>query len=142
MRIVSNSAKSTMKQGELFSKSLKPGDIIGLEGDLGTGKTQFVKGVCSGFGVTEVVNSPTFIIVNEYGGDCCGKSLKIYHFDLYRLRMPEELGTIGFDEYLDGISVCLIEWPELAEKFLGKSIKKVRFSYGTGKNERIIEIID
>ncbi|MDD5362616.1 MAG: tRNA (adenosine(37)-N6)-threonylcarbamoyltransferase complex ATPase subunit type 1 TsaE [Ignavibacteria bacterium] len=142
MRIVSGSANETIKQGEIFSKNLKAGDVIGLEGDLGTGKTQFVKGICNGFSVSEVVNSPTFIIVNEYSGESGSEALKIYHFDLYRLNMPEELGTIGFDEYIESGSICLIEWPELAEKYLGKSFKKVKFSYGTGENDRIIEIID
>ncbi len=140
MRIFSKSAEDTFKQGELFSKELEPGDVIGLDGDLGTGKTQFVKGICSGFGVNEVVNSPTFIIVNEYSGKYRNKELKIYHFDLYRLTSPGELGTLGFEEYITENSICLIEWPELAEKYLGKPVKKVKFSYGKGENEREIEI--
>ncbi len=140
MRILSKSAEDTFKQGELFSKELEPGDVIGLDGDLGTGKTQFVKGICSGFGVNEVVNSPTFIIVNEYSGKYRTKELKIYHFDLYRLTSPGELGTLGFEEYITENSICLIEWPELAEKYLGKPVKKVKFSYGKGENEREIEI--
>ncbi|MCE1165188.1 MAG: tRNA (adenosine(37)-N6)-threonylcarbamoyltransferase complex ATPase subunit type 1 TsaE [Bacteroidetes bacterium] len=140
MKLVSRSAEDTMMQGELFSRDLQPGDVIGLDGDLGTGKTQFVKGVCRGLEVTEVVNSPTFIIVNEYSGHYRHKDIKIYHFDLYRMVTPAELGTLGFEEYIADNSICLIEWPELAEKYLGKTLKKVRFSYGNGENERIIEI--
>lgn len=140
MRIISRSAEDTVRQGELFSKELKPGDVIGLDGDLGTGKTQFVKGICSGFDVKEVVNSPTFIIVNEYRGTYNNSEIKIYHFDLYRLTSPAEIGTLGFEEYANDSSICLIEWPELAEKYLGKSLKRVGFSYGNDENERIIEI--
>ena len=66
--------------------------------------------------------------------------IKIYHFDLYRLGSPAELGTLGFDEYTGEGSICLIEWPDLAEKYLGKQLKKVKFSYGKRENERIIEI--
>jgi len=86
------------------------------------------------------VNSPTFIIVNEYEGHIEDSLIRIYHFDLYRLGSPTELGTLGFDEYTSGDSICLIEWPDLAEKYLGKPLKKVKFSYGNGENERIIEI--
>ncbi len=140
MRLVSRSEEDTVKQGELYSAGLKAGDIIGLDGNLGTGKTQFVKGIAKGFRVREIVNSPTFIIVNEYEGHIENRLIKIFHFDLYRLGTPAELGTLGFDEYTGGDSICLIEWPDLAEKYLGKPLKKVKFSYGKRENERIIEI--
>ncbi|MGV8017943.1 MAG: tRNA (adenosine(37)-N6)-threonylcarbamoyltransferase complex ATPase subunit type 1 TsaE [Ignavibacteria bacterium] len=140
MRLVSRSEEDTVKQGELYSAGLKAGDIIGLDGNLGTGKTQFVKGIAKGFRVREIVNSPTFMIVNEYEGYIENRLIKIFHFDLYRLGTPSELGTLGFDEYASGDSICLIEWPDLAEKYLGKPLKKVKFSYGNGENERIIEI--
>ena len=99
MRLVSRSEEDTVKQGELYSAGLKEGDIIGLDGNLGTGKTQFVKGIAMGFRVREIVNSPTFIIVNEYEGYIENRLIKIYHFDLYRLKSGAELEVIGFNEY-------------------------------------------
>jgi len=141
MIIHSKSAEDTIKEGEKYASGINPGDVLGLDGELGTGKTRFVKGICNYFKVREVVNSPTFIIVNEYRGmQDDGSELKIYHFDLYRLESPDELGTIGFDEYINGRSVVLIEWPAIAEEYLGKTLKKVNFSYGNGENERKIEL--
>jgi tRNA threonylcarbamoyladenosine biosynthesis protein TsaE len=141
MIIHSKSAEDTIKEGEKYASGINPGDVLGLDGELGTGKTRFVKGICNYFKVREVVNSPTFIIVNEYRGmQDDGSELKIYHFDLYRLESPDELGTIGFDEYINGRSVVLIEWPAIAEEYLGKTLKKVKFSYGNGENERKIEL--
>ena len=141
MIIKSKSAEDTIKEGKKYAKRIKPGDVLGLDGELGTGKTRFIKGICNYFKVREVVNSPTFIIVNEYCGLLNdGRELKIFHFDLYRLNSPDELGTIGFEEYINRGSVVLIEWPKLAEEYLGKTIKKVKFSYGNGENDRKIEL--
>jgi len=123
-----------------FAKELKRGKVLGLKGNLGTGKTQFVKGICDYFKVKEVVNSPTFIIVNEYEGtDGEAKRIKIYHFDLYRLSSASELSVIGFDEYLNPNSLVLIEWPEIAEKYLNREIDTISFDYGDSDDERVIE---
>lgn len=141
MTIKTKSFEETIKEGEKFAPSLKKGDIIGLDGNLGSGKTQFVKGICNFYKVKEQVHSPTFIIVNNYKGlDADGKEFDIFHFDLYRLNLVSELTTIGFEEYLNTESIVLIEWSELAEKYLGQKIKKVLFSHGETENERIIEI--
>jgi tRNA threonylcarbamoyladenosine biosynthesis protein TsaE len=112
--------------------------VIGFSGELGSGKTQFIKGVCKYFQVKEVVNSPTFLIVNEYTGSLNGKEIKINHFDLYRLKSEDELFSIGFDNYITSDSICLIEWPILAEKHLAYKLKSVNFDYGGSENERII----
>lgn len=123
-----------------YAESIIPGDVIGLKGDLGTGKTQFVKGICSYFKVNEIVNSPTFIIVNEYKGfKEKDEEILIHHFDLYRLKSIEELETIGFGEYLSNDSICLIEWCELAAKYTDIKIKIVNFEFGNDKNDRIIK---
>lgn len=140
--IISKSEKETIATGKKFAESIKPGDIIGLKGNLGTGKTQFVKGICSYFNVKDTVNSPTFLIVNQYEGidPASGKGISINHFDLYRLKFKEELETIGFDDYINSNSICLIEWCELAEEFLGEEISEVCFEYGGKDTERIIKI--
>jgi tRNA threonylcarbamoyladenosine biosynthesis protein TsaE len=140
--IFSKSEKDTITAGKKFAESIKPGDVIGLKGNLGTGKTQFVKGICGYFKVKDTVNSPTFLIVNQYEGfdPETEKSITVNHFDLYRLKFREELEAIGFDDYINANSVCLIEWCELAEEFLGEEISEVCFEYGGKDTERIIKI--
>lgn len=140
MEYVSHNTYTTIRFGERFAKSLKSGDIIGLEGELGSGKTSFVKGICRYFKVKEIVNSPTFVIVNEYiGTDIYSNKLSIFHFDLYRIFSPEELDTIGFKEYFQLKNfIALIEWSKLAEEYLQLQFKTVKFLYGPDKNTRII----
>src|SRR5688572_27524541 len=88
--------------------------IVTLKGELGAGKTTLAQMICTELGITELVTSPTYTLVNEYAsGD-----KKIYHFDLYRLNKEEELEGFGFIEYLDSGNICLIEWPEIAENCL------------------------
>ncbi len=102
-----NSETETKKIAADFSEIIKKGDVICLYGDLGSGKTFFVKSVCEKFGIFDV-NSPTFAIVNEYSGN-----IKVYHFDFYRLKNSGELMDIGFYEYLnDKDAVSFIEWSE------------------------------
>ena len=104
----SRSEAETISLGQQFAKGLKAGDIILLQGDLGAGKTTFVKGIAQGLKVNaKAVVSPTFVLMNYYAG-----KLPIYHFDLYRLENPKELNTVQFDEFFYGAGVSLIEWPE------------------------------
>lgn len=100
-----NSEKETYALGRRFAESLKPGDAVSLEGDLGTGKTAFAKGVAAGLGVRDSVVSPTFTLVNSYEG-----AITLHHFDVYRIDDPDELLEIGWEEYLDPGAVCLVEW--------------------------------
>jgi tRNA threonylcarbamoyladenosine biosynthesis protein TsaE len=88
--------------------------IVTLKGELGAGKTTLAQMLCKQLGVKESVTSPTYTLVNEYESG----TGKIYHFDLYRLNKEEELDGFGFIEYLDSGNICLIEWPEIAEKYL------------------------
>ena len=91
-----------------FARRLKAGDIVFLQGDLGAGKTTFVKGLVQAFKVSsKKVTSPTFVLMNYYKG-----SLPVYHFDLYRLGNPQEISTLDFDDYFYGEGISLIEWPE------------------------------
>ena len=100
--------------GEELARSLAPGDVVALFGDLGAGKTAFVRGLARGLGIREQVSSPTFTLVNEYPGP-----VPLFHFDLYRLRDGGELYDIGWEDYLDRGGVCALEWSERAEEELG-----------------------
>ena len=120
MVILTRSAAETELLGERLGRMLKAGDVVTLSGDLGAGKTRFAQGVASGLDVdrSHPVTSPTFTILNEYQG-----RLPLYHFDFYRFRTGEDLRDLGFEEYLAGEGVCLVEWPErlaggLAEEYV------------------------
>lgn len=124
--IHTKSADETISFGKEFASKLSGGSIVSLYGDLGSGKTQVVKGICLGLGVTQTVNSPTFIIVNEYSS---GRFPKIYHFDLYRMKTQAEILDMGFHEYVDGDSIVLIEWPERIEDILPAGTVKIHISH-------------
>lgn len=137
--VATHSAEETFELAEGIAKELKAGSVICLSGELGAGKTVFAKGLCSGLGVTDNVNSPTFTIVNEYDG-----RLKVFHFDMYRIEDEYELVEIGYDEYLSSGGVCIIEWPSnisnsLPKKRLDINIKRM---LSGGDDVRIIEITE
>ena len=115
--------EDTKQVANLFSEVLKEGDIVLLNGNLGSGKTFFVKQICRTFGIDNVT-SPTFSIVNEYYGD-----IKIYHFDFYRINKLVELEDIGFDEYIDDVeSIIFIEWADMFPEVLPhKNIYNIDF---------------
>ncbi len=108
------SEEETIARGKEFVAELTAGDIVCLTGDLGTGKTHFVKGMAEGLGVDHnEVSSPTFTLINEYQGD-----LPLYHFDCYRMESPREALEIGAEEYFYGDGVSVIEWPERISSLL------------------------
>ncbi len=124
-----------------FARDLHRGDVVALTGELGSGKTQFVKGVCESFGVRELVTSPTFVILNRYAGrDARGEELLLYHLDLYRVRSLQEVYDIGFEELLYGSSIALIEWAGFLGDLLPARRFDVRLSLGKTENERKIEV--
>ncbi len=133
---ISSSENETIQIGKDFSSQLISGDIVELIGDLGTGKTHFVKGVSLGIGVKKSAISPTFTIVNEYNGG----RIPIYHIDCYRLLNSKELLEIGIEDYFFGEGVCVIEWGNKIEEFLPLRRYQCEFKYGEKVNERIIEI--
>ena len=114
MIIETNSASETLALGEKLGKAAKPGQIYTLNGDLGVGKTVLTQGFAKGLGITEAVNSPTFTIIQEYTEG----RLPFYHFDVYRIGDVEEMDEVGFDEYVSGEGVSLIEWANLIEEIL------------------------
>lgn len=108
MKFISKSDEETQDFGQRLAKELKPGDVVLLVGDLGTGKTTFVKGVARGLRMKpDAVHSPTFVLMNIYEG-----RLPLFHFDLYRLEPGDELNRLGFEEFLYGEGVALIEWAD------------------------------
>ncbi|GMQ82260.1 MAG: tRNA (adenosine(37)-N6)-threonylcarbamoyltransferase complex ATPase subunit type 1 TsaE [Rhodothermia bacterium] len=129
-----NSAQQTRDLGELLGRALPPGQVVAVFGELGTGKTQLVKGICRGLGIQEsVVTSPTFTIINEYDGDP-----RVFHLDLYRIKSFEEALGLGIDEYLDSEEICLIEWPEQVESLLPDDTIGIRLIHRDG-DRRMIE---
>lgn len=114
MIIETNSEKETFDAGYALGQKAQPGDVYTLNGDLGVGKTVFTKGFAKGLGVQEEVSSPTFTIVQEYDD----ANIPLYHFDVYRIGDVEEMDEIGFEDYVYGKGVCLIEWANLIEEIL------------------------
>ncbi len=135
-KIVVESEDETIKVATEFGQLLKPNDIIALSGDLGSGKTFFVKSILKSFGI-EDVTSPTFSIVNTYTGD-----ILINHFDFYRIKRVVELYDIGFEEYLiDESAITFIEWAEMYEEVLPKNIYQVNITqFENSKREITIGI--
>lgn len=135
-RIITHSEDETINAGEEFSSQLTAGAVVALIGDLGAGKTRFVKGLSRGLGVRENVTSPTFTIINEHRWG----RLPLYHFDCYRLRSPLELDEIGYEEYIYGDGVSVLEWADMIESKLPAKRFDVHFLLGDQENERIITI--
>ena len=114
MIIETRSPEETFQVGKSLGEKAYPGQVITLTGDLGVGKTVFTQGLAKGLGIEEPVNSPTFTIVQVYEGG----RLPFYHFDVYRIGDVEEMDEVGFDEYVSGEGVSLIEWANLIEEIL------------------------
>ena len=129
------SSAQTRMLGQQTAKNLKSGDVLALVGDLGCGKTAFVKGVVDFFGNGDDVTSPTFTLVNEYEG-----SLPIYHFDVYRLENPSPDECDWMDDYLFGSGICLIEWADNIRAVLPKNTIRIEFSKDSARGENYREI--
>jgi len=135
--LITRSAKETINQGRLFASLLQCGDVVCLRGDLGAGKTTWVKGLAEGLGLSgnESVTSPTFALMHRYGS-----RIPLYHFDCYRLNSPEELIEIGFEEFVnDRDAVICIEWPEKAGALIPATGWDVSILHQGGE-ERLIQI--
>ena len=119
MQITTHSADETQALGQRLAKRLLPGDVIAYFGDLGAGKTALTRGIAQGLGVTDLVTSPTYTIVNEY---LTGR-IPLFHFDMYRLGSSDELFDIGWEDYLARGGVCTVEWSENVEDALQDAIR-------------------
>jgi len=138
MQITTHSLAETEAYGATYAQRLRVGDTIALSGDLGAGKTAFARGVLHGLGYVGRVTSPTFAIANEY----LTPRGPVAHLDLYRLLDREALWDMGFEEYLDGSRIVLIEWSEHAADLLPASYKRVHIIYGVTDQERILTVTD
>ena len=114
-----------MAHGRALGATLRRGDVLGLCGDLGAGKTHFVKGLAAALGASADVTSPTFTLIHEY----IGGRLPLYHFDFYRLDDEDDALKIGLDEYLDGDGICVIEWADKFPDLLPAHTQWFRFSH-------------
>ena len=120
MLVTTHCEEETEALGERLAKCLRAGAVVALYGDLGAGKTAFVRGMARGLDIRESVSSPTFTIVNEYPGDPA-----LFHFDMYRLKNAEELYGIGWEDYLDRNGICVTEWSERIEEALPEDAVRV-----------------
>lgn len=130
--IVTRSREETIRLGKCLGGMLRPGDVVALIGDLGAGKTTLAKGIAAGAGVEDEneVTSPTFVLVNEYRG-----RFPVYHADLYRLREAPELEDLGWEEFIYGKGISLLEWAEKIPEALPDERLEVRISW-IGVEER------
>ncbi|MCL2202177.1 MAG: tRNA (adenosine(37)-N6)-threonylcarbamoyltransferase complex ATPase subunit type 1 TsaE [Oscillospiraceae bacterium] len=134
MIIITNSENDTALEGEKLGRSLKPGSVVALYGNLGAGKTAFTRGLAKGLGIAMNVSSPTFTIVNEYPGP-----VPLFHFDMYRLESEAELFDIGWDDYLERGGVCAVEWSEKVPGAFPPETVTVRLE-SLGDDRRQLEI--
>ena len=125
------SEQETFELGKEIGEHAKGGEVFTLEGDLGVGKTVFTKGFAYGLGVRDDVVSPTFTIVQEYEDG----RLPFYHFDVYRIGAVEEMDEIGYEDYIQGEGVCLIEWANLIEEILPGAVSYTHLTLPT--NSRV-----
>ena len=139
MTYKSYSCEATEKIAYTLAANLHGGEIITLDGDLGAGKTAFVRGLAAGLGISDRVVSPTFTIVNEYSGE----GLPLFHFDVYRIGSPDEMYDIGWEDYLGRGGVMVIEWAVNIEEIL-KSEKIIKITIDkdldVSENYRIITV--
>ena len=135
-QFITRSPEETEALGARLAGALEPGAVVAFTGDLGAGKTAFVRGLARGLGIRDRVTSPTFTIVNEYEGG----RLPLFHFDLYRLGSADELFDIGWEDYLARGGVCAVEWSERMEELLEPGTIRVDLRRGEDESRRVITV--
>jgi len=131
MQKLSSSQAYTLKLGKLISRYLKAGDIICLQGELGTGKTVLTKGIAEGLGVDkDKVTSSSFILIRQH----LEGRVPLYHFDLYRLKPGQDIASLGYEEYFYDQGVSVIEWADRLKDLMPKEYLMVKLSYGSKEN--------
>lgn len=134
-RIETNSPEETRRAGRELAAALPPGSVLALTGDLGSGKTAFVKGVADCLGDGEQVTSPTYTLVNEYPG-----RIPLYHFDVYRLEQPDLSQCDWMDDYLFGEGICVVEWADRIRALLPRDTVWVTIAKNPARGETYREI--
>lgn len=132
MEYLSKSVKDTLKIAENYAKTLKKGDVLLLDGEMGAGKTAFTKGLAKGLNVKGEITSPTYAYMNDYDG-------VLYHYDCYRLSSGEDAEALGLTDYFYMDGICVIEWGENIKSALPENVKRVEI-IKKSENERIIKI--
>ena len=130
-KIITASREETEAFAREYAKTLRAGDVVILDGDMGAGKTVFSKGVASGLGITEPVTSPTYAYMNDYDG-------RLFHYDCYRIESVAQAENLGLADYFDMGGICLLEWAQNIAPLLPKNCKRVRIRK-LSENEREIE---
>lgn len=118
MKKISHSEQETIQIACDYAKTLSPGDVVLLDGEMGAGKTVFTKGIAKGLGVEDEITSPTYAYLNDYDG-------KLYHYDCYRVESEEQAENLGLADYFEGKGVCVIEWSQNIASLLPSRVKKV-----------------
>jgi tRNA threonylcarbamoyladenosine biosynthesis protein TsaE len=134
---ISNSVAETKAIGRRLAKDLNAGSILALQGELGTGKTQFTKGLVAGLGGATAVTSPTFTIVHEYPGG----RLPVYHFDFFRLEDKSSVARLGLDDYFFSDGVSVIEWADRFSEFVPEQARWISFEIKS-ETQRAITLCD
>ncbi|MCR1898903.1 tRNA (adenosine(37)-N6)-threonylcarbamoyltransferase complex ATPase subunit type 1 TsaE [Irregularibacter muris] len=132
---ITYSPQQTFELGQRIGEKSLPGTVICLSGEMGAGKTALTQGIVKGIGIEDYVTSPTYTLVNEYYGD-----IPVYHFDVFRIEDVEELDEIGFDEYLYGQGVVIIEWPSQILESLPKEYLWISIDKGEKEDQRILKL--
>lgn len=134
--VQTKSTSETIRIGKRIGGLLRPGDVVALTGELGAGKTQFIKGIATGMGVGKptYISSPSFTLIHEYSG-----RIPLYHIDLFRLRWEGEAEELGLEEYFQGKGITAIEWADKIPSFLPEERLVIHFVY-TGIHTRSLEI--
>lgn len=128
---ISKGREETLAFAKAYAKTLRAGDVVLLDGDMGAGKTVFAKGVAEGLGIEEEVTSPTYAYMNDYDG-------RLFHYDCYRIESVAQAENLGLADYFDMGGICLIEWSQNIAPLLPRTVKRVKIRKLT-ENEREIE---
>ena len=132
---ISKSTEETIAAGRAYGRDAAKGDVFALLGDLGAGKTQFVKGFVAGLESSADVTSPTFVLVHEYSGG----RLPVYHFDFYRLNNRDAILRLGFDDYIFGDGICVVEWADKFPELIPRGARWISFETKS-ETDRLITI--
>ncbi len=130
MEYISKSLKQTYKIAEDFAKTLKSGDVVLLNGEMGAGKTAFTKGIAKGLNLNDEITSPTYAYMNDYDG-------KLYHYDCYRLSSGEDAEALGLTDYFYSGGICVLEWSENIKSVLPKNTITVKIEKINDKTRKI-----